>query len=168
MGYHTDFWGEVRLDPPLTEEQREYLWRFANTRRMKRDNLKLAQMTGLPPELADVAFGTDGEFYVGGEGFKGQESDDSVIDSNREPDTQPGLWCQWIPRNDGTAIEWDGGEKFYEYTEWMTYIMENFIKPWGIDANGTIDWDGEESDDRGRIVVEHCVVKEQYATITFQ
>ena len=29
--------------------------------------------------------------------------------------TYPGIWCQWVPTDDGKGIEWDGGEKFYNY-----------------------------------------------------
>ena len=44
---------------------------------------------------------------------------------------QPGLWCQWVPSSDGTEIAWDEGEKFYNYEEWMQYLLDHFLTPWG-------------------------------------
>jgi hypothetical protein len=49
-----------------------------------------------------------------------QGHDLSIIDHNYPPENQPGLWCQWIPNEDGTAICWDGGEKFYNSIEWTS------------------------------------------------
>lgn len=42
---------------------------------------------------------------------------------------QPGLRCQWEPTEDGTAIKWNGEEKFYKSPEWMTYLIDTFLKP---------------------------------------
>lgn len=28
---------------------------------------------------------------------------------------------------DGTAIQWDGGEKFYASSEWMQYLIKHFF-----------------------------------------
>jgi hypothetical protein len=88
-----------------------------------------------------------------------------VLDYNNAPLGQPGLWCQWIPTEDGTAIEWDGCEKFYDYIEWLEYLIENFLKPWGYVLEGTCEWQGEDRQDRGRIVVNNNVVKIQTATV---
>jgi len=159
MGYTTDFRGSVKLNPPLNEAQVAYLTAFANTRRMERDpDLlppdPLREAVGLPP-------GEEGEHFVGGEGFKGQSADESVINSNYGG-SQPSLWAQWVPNGAtgwdsdgtaGTALVWDGGEKFYSYVEWMVFYIEHFLKPWGIVANGTIEWRGEDWGDSGAIVV---------------
>ena len=40
---------------------------------------------------------------------------DALIDYNRSPHTQPGLWCHWIPTANGKAIEWD--ESFKNMTD---------------------------------------------------
>lgn len=65
----------------------------------------------------------------------------------------PGFWCQWVPTEDAKGLEWDGGEKFYEYVEWLEYLIEHFVEPWGLKLNGEIEWRGEEWDDKGTIVV---------------
>lgn len=65
-----------------------------------------------------------------------------------------GFWCQWVPTDDGTGIEWDGGEKFYNYTAWLEYLIDNFFRPNGIMLNGTVTFVGEEDGDVGSITVE--------------
>jgi len=72
---------------------------------------------------------------------------------HRDEKGMPGIWCQWEPSKDGTEIVHDQGEKFYDYVEWMKYLMDKFITPWGYKANGAITWDGEESDDDGVLEV---------------
>ena len=88
----------------------------------------------------------------------GQDDDPSVIDHNDPPKNQPGLWCQWVPSADGEGIEWNGGEKFYYYVEWLNYIIKNFLIPWGLVLNGTVKWRGEDFNDAGKIIVKDNVV----------
>lgn len=108
MGYTTDFDGEVEVSPPLNEAEAAYLRKFSETRRMDRER---------------------GPFFVGGEGYRGQGESGDVRDNNASPAEQPGLWCQWVPNEDGTALEWDRGEKFYESVDWMEYVIDTFLKP---------------------------------------
>lgn len=42
---------------------------------------------------------------------------------------EPSWWCDWTPTTDGGALHWDGREKFYAGTEWMTYLIDNFLRP---------------------------------------
>jgi hypothetical protein len=146
MGYHTDFRGSFRLDKQLSPEIKEYLTKLANTRRMGRKT--------------DDEFGIEGEFFTDGTGFKGQDSGGNVINGNEPPVTQPSLWCQWIPTGDGLEIEWDGGEKFYNYTEWIYYIINKILKPNGYTLNGSVRWRGEEFDDDGVMEVRDNVLFE--------
>jgi hypothetical protein len=149
MGYTTDFKGAFTVTPPLSRDHAEYLEKFSSTRRMKRNPDKLNENAnahvGLP-------LGEEGAYYVDGAGFAGQNMDASVVDGNWPPEGQPSLWCQWVPSEDGTKIEWDEGEKFYEYEVWIEYIVEHFLKPWGYTLNGTVEWQGESSYDFGQIV----------------
>jgi len=143
MGYTTEFSGSISINPPLNQQEIEFLRKFNETRRMDRRN---------------------GPYHVEGSGF-GRGDDTDVIDQNRPPAGQPGLWCQWVPTDDGTAIEWDGGEKFYDSLEWMRYLIDHFLKPGalahgivdGLQANhicnGTIKAQGEEMDDRWKLIV---------------
>jgi hypothetical protein len=179
MGYTTDFNGRFELDRALDANHAAYLRQFAETRRMKRDEDEAATLPDPKREAVGLPVGPEGAYFVGGDGFAGQGRDSSILCFNTapgQPDTngatdwreawdrkremiragecQPGLWCQWVPSEDGQAIEWDGGEKFYEYEAWLRYIVENFLKPWGYVLNGQVTWSGEESDDMGVLIVE--------------
>jgi len=99
----------------------------------------------------DGNYGIDGEFFCKDDGQSGQSKDKSILDYNSPSKTQPGLWCKWAPTEDGEGIEWDGNEKFYDYVEWLKYINNNFLKPWGIVLTGSVTWQGEEHGDIGTI-----------------
>lgn len=158
MGYTTDFWGEVTVSPPLDTSEIDFLNRFAGSRRMNRKK---------------------GPYFAEPGGNYGQDRTDDIINYNDPPPGQPGLWCQWIPSDDGKTIGWDGGEKFYNSVEWMQYIIDHFLRPGAIakaelpflQANhvvsGIIDAQGEEPDDRWRLVVTNNKVTQQYASISF-
>lgn len=170
MGYTTDFEGRFSLNRQLTPEHAAYLTAFSQTRRMKRDEHKASKLPD-PVRLAvGLPIGKEGSYFVGGSGSMGQGSDESILDYNEAPcnpdcserfregyvwsfGAQPGLWCQWVPSEDGMGIEWDGVEKFYNYTEWLIYLIEHFLKPWGYVLNGQVTWQGEDLSDRGTIVV---------------
>jgi hypothetical protein len=66
---------------------------------------------------AGLPIGEDGDYFVGGGGFAGQDKDASVLSYNNPPKGQPGLWCKWIPGDEGKTIEWDNADKFYNYVE---------------------------------------------------
>jgi hypothetical protein len=161
MGYTTDFEGEFMLDRPLNAEHQDYLQMFSETRRMKRDSNKAIVLLDPIRDKANLPIGVEGEYFVGGPGFKGQNHDNSVVDSNSPPFTQPGLWCQWVPSYDGSSIVWDEGEKFYRYVEWLEYIIENFLKRWGYTINGEVTYQGEDSSDFGMIIVKDNVVTQK-------
>ena len=182
MGYTTDFSGRLNLTPAATAKQVQYINEFSATRRMARDVNKLMKLYNgefgrpMPFKLTDEqkshvlaleaeglsvsvvskkpinaieVYGIQGEFLAN----ERSENDGSVINQNQEPSTQPGLWCQWVLTKDGEHLEWDGGEKFYNYIEWLQYMIKNFFEPWGIKLNGEITWVGEDSSDRGKIKV---------------
>lgn len=171
MGYHTDFSGQFAIEPPLKPEHNLYLMKFKNTRRMKRDATIAATLPDPERDAVGLPIGPDAAYFVGGGGDYGQDKDVSVIDynvapgamtyaeraaaglpySHANPGQQPGLWCQWVPTEEGDALEWDGGEKFYNYVDWLTYLVEHFLAPWGYKISGEVSWSGEESDDHGVI-----------------
>ncbi|MGC4117276.1 MAG: hypothetical protein QM765_22490 [Myxococcales bacterium] len=108
MGYSTDFFGKVQITPPLNAQEVAYLTKFSETRRM---HLK------------------QGPYFVSQPGYAGQEDGPDVVDYNEPPPGQPGLWCQWVPADDGAALGWNGAEKFYEAEAWMQYLVEHFLRP---------------------------------------
>lgn len=146
----------------LKKEHAAYLKKFSETRRMQRYSKKVKEMPDPIREAAGLPLGPEAAYFVGGKGFMGQGEDESILDYNKPPRGQPGLWCQWVPSKDGTAILWNGMEKFYYYIEWMEYLIKHFLKPWGYVLNGEVTWQGEEFEDSGvirikdnRIKVEH-------------
>jgi len=168
MGYTTDFWGHIRISPPLNKQEIDYLQKFNQSRRMKRGK---------------------GDYFVDDDrtghlkpGTEPLHQDDDVIDMNAPPPEQPGLWCKWTVTDDGKTIEWDGAEKFYDSPQWMWYIIQHFIKPnpvaklrfpeqfeflQGHTCNGEIDAQGEEPEDRWCLVVRNNEVFVERARLVF-
>lgn len=103
MGYTTTFTGEIRIDPPLNDAERSYLRKFCGSRRIQRPG---------GPYALDSA-----------------DDDRRDIDQSEPPLGQPGLYCRWTPSDDGTALLWDGMEKFYRSSEWMQYLIDTFLRP---------------------------------------
>ncbi|MEV4561490.1 hypothetical protein AB0K51_31525 [Kitasatospora sp. NPDC049285] len=155
MGYHTEFTGRITVVPPLNEPERTYLRKFARSRRMDRDQ---------------------GPYYVDGRCFDSLDptwqEDSDVRDPSRPPAGQPGLFCDWEPTDDGSAIEWNQTEKFYDATQWMRYLIDHFLK---ADAtaqghpgfehftfdhvlNGSVDAVGEEEGDEWQLIVQDNTV----------
>jgi hypothetical protein len=88
---------------------------------------------------------------------------------NMDPDPDvPGFYCQWVPTEDGWGLEWDGGEKFYNYVEWLEHLIKKFFVPWGVKLNGEIEWEGEESGDLGKIIVKDNVVTTKEGKVVYE
>ncbi len=87
-----------------------------------------------------------------------KELNDLAAQDHRDDKSKPGYYCQWVPTSDGEGIEWDGNEKFYDYKEWLEYIIKNYLTPWGLVLNGMVRWRGESFDDIGILTVKDNVV----------
>ena len=137
MGYSTYFKSGFTFAEPVTEEFKNYINKFSSTRRMIRDNDKIKE---LYPNWENLCFNGDlglcGEYFIGGNNIE----DESVISYNDSPLGQPSLWCQWIITDDCKQLIWDGNEKFYNYKEWLLYLIESFILPSGYKLNGEVFW----------------------------
>lgn len=160
MGYTTDLYGTLKFNRQLTVGEKNYLEKFSDTRRMARN--------------VDNKYGVEGEFYVDGEGPMGQGNEDNIIDYNAPPKTQPGLWCQWVPTEDGNGLGWNGMEKFYHYVEWLEYLIKS-VFPWILEdgdeplvLNGEIEWYGEDREDMGKIVVKNNEVTALEARVVYE
>lgn len=70
---------------------------------------------------------------------------------------RPNSYCQWVLNETNDGIEWDGGEKFYDYVEWLQFISE-WLKNIGVILNGKMKWSGEDVDDIGTIFVNNNIV----------
>src|SRR5665213_2269968 len=132
MGYTTEFTGSFKLDKALDKETFDLLIGLSETRRVKR-NIE--------------GYGIEGEFYVSERDGYSQNRNPNIVDYNSPPKTQPGLWCNWAPNEAGTEIEWNGAEKFYNYVEWLVYLVDSILKPRRYLLTGVVAWYGEESND---------------------
>lgn len=159
MGYTTDFSGKFKINKPVDEDTYNLLEGIAATRRMKRSGL-------------DKKYGVDGEFYFEKEDFGNCGQSDKpklgkIVDFNKPPKTQPGLWCQWQIQKDKQTIEWDQGEKFYSYIEWIKYLIKTILEPRGYKLNGEVEWFGEEQGDTGFIIVKDNIVTVKRGRIVY-
>ena len=175
MGITTVFKGSFVLSVPLAPEQRLYLTCFSQTRRVKRSVEHLQELADPIRTAVGLPLGSEGAYFVGQDSPYSIPLDDtSVVDLNTPPEGQPGLWCQWVPTDDGTAITWNGGDSFYYYVEWIEYLVEHFLAPWGHVLNGTVSWECDEAHcwsdeamdlvpcvERGEIVIQNNIVSEQ-------
>ncbi|TAG98267.1 MAG: hypothetical protein EAZ09_22610 [Oscillatoriales cyanobacterium] len=156
MGYTTIFDGKFDLNKRLLDSEAIYLLEFSRTRRIKRNPAILRNIPDPAREAVNLPVGEEGCYFVNEKWD--EDSEVSVVNYNRPPKTQPGLWCKWIPTADGGGIKWNGAEKFYDYVEWLQYIINNFLKPWGYVLNGEVNWQGEREEDTGMILVTNNVI----------
>jgi len=148
MGYSTEFRGRFNLDRELDDETYDLLKGLSETRRMKRN-------------VDEKIYGPEGEFYFEG-GIGGYNiNDDTIIDQNTPPVGQPDLWCDWTPTEDKKGLQWNGSEKFYNYVDWLKYIIKRVLMPRGYTLSGIVEWRGEEFGDDGMIIVADNVVSTQ-------
>jgi hypothetical protein len=174
MGYTTFFEGAFQLNQPLTPEQKAYLKAFSETRRM-RYNSKAEAYEDPIRQAVGLPFGPGGAFFVGKERphcdpafdfskekfhYQGFLCDDGF---NAPPPDQPGLHCDWVPNEEGTAIIWNGAEKFHSYNEWLGYLIVHFLQPWGYVLNGEMVFKGEDAIDQGTLSVADNVIKQLWS-----
>lgn len=106
MGLHTSFLGRVRVEPPLSPDEVDFLRAFNRTRH---NNAR---------GPLDVA-----EHPVDNEAEPG-----AVLNNDAAP-RMPGLWCPWTCCADGCCLLWNGVEKPYAPQEWLVYLIETFLRP---------------------------------------
>lgn len=76
----------------------------------------------------------------------------------------PGYWCNWEPTS-RTTIGWNEGEKFYEYVEWIKYLVREFFIPRGYVLNGEVEWTGEEAWDGEQLDVGKIIIADNVVTV---
>lgn len=171
MGYTTDFSGSLSFDKPLTANQITYIQSFNGIRHMNRDEEIVKTFKDPIREAVGLPIGKGGEYYVGSiaDGQCGQKDDGSILDYNGMAEKAlPGLWCKWTVSDDGTELLWDEGEKFYNYVEWLQYLIKNFFDVWGYKLTGEISWYGEDREDMGIIEVADSVVTVKNGKIIYE
>lgn len=161
MGYSTDFEGSINIEPPLNSFEIDYLTKFSWTRHMKRQQ---------------------GPYFVIDD-IDNAEDETGVISFNEPPASQPSLWCNFLPTEDGTAIRWNECEKTYEGYAWIKYLIDHFLKPkakthnmespsfkdftYNHICNGELIAQGEDPTDHWKIVVKDNVVSVKKGRIVY-
>lgn len=144
MGILTEFEGKFNFDECLESNHLAYLKAFNQTRRMKWSESSLQYRPDPIREAVSLPIGPQGAYYVGDEMRPIWEGGDPAIeDYNSPPSGQPSLWCLWTPSDEGKAIAWNGGDKFYAHVEWIRYLIDHFIQPWGYHLRGKVEWESE-------------------------
>ncbi len=166
MGYTTEFIGKFVFDKEPSMELMEYINCFSKTRHVKRD---VEAVKSIFPDYEERSWkgvlGDSAEFFLQPCDEVIYKKDDrldmagfykrnGIIDDNKPPLTQPGLWCHWIINSRGELV-WNGAEKFYCYVEWLEYLIVNFFAPEGLMLSGRCFYSGEKMDDWGYIVVDN-------------
>ena len=106
MGLHTRYLGRVRIEPPLSPDEADFLRAFNRTRH--------CATTG-PLDVAEHP--VDNEPVPGEAGY-----------SDAAPGV-PGLWCPWTCCDEGCCLRWDGVEKPYAPQLWLAYLIDTFLRP---------------------------------------
>ena len=143
MGYNTCFEGSINIHKPVDEETKKLLHGLNTTRRMKRDINKLAELLNITVENCIALYGDEGQFYFNYDGEMWQSCTKDILNYNEPPTSQPGLWCNWRLNEQNNAIEWDEGDKFYD-----------FIVPY-INIDKTIKITVENDDDIDELIEEY-------------
>lgn len=144
-------WTGLFFDPPLLPQHTAYLRKFSQTRRVRRDSEQAKFLPDADREQAALPLGEDAEFFVGGLGFAGQQSDLSVVSNNVPPARQPGLWCGWIPNEEGTRLEFnfdiETAKDLDEAILWLSYLDNHFFNRWDYDLKGACEiYEPDEKD----------------------
>lgn len=83
-----------------------------------------------------------------------QEKLGKLADDRHDATEFPGNYCQWVPTDDGLGIAWDQNEKFYDYVEWLQYVIDEILKPAGYELIGMVEYQGDDVDDHGYLTIE--------------
>lgn len=61
-------------------------------------------------------------------------------------------YLQWAPGEDLQSFVWNQEEKFYEYVEWLQFVVDR-LKEIDVGVSGQITWSGEDTGDTGVITI---------------
>ena len=160
MGYTTDFTGlGFWTEPPLLEEHKSFLRMFNVTRHVCYETAGI--LPGPTRSQVIPLVGPDAWHILKDDLIRPNfaavssilgEDRLPALHYNRSPDGVPSLWCGWTVDEQGHIV-WDGAEKFYKYVQWLEFLIDTYLRPWGYTLNGTVDYKGASADDFGRIIV---------------
>ena len=170
MSYATRFYGGFALDRPLTRDQHRLLQIFLDSAHVQFDPAKIdyhkpkiAEYVDLLYKL-DVGLGKDLTYFVAG-----RNPDPDIVKLWLPPKDVPGMWCEWKIGSSRRTVVWNGEEYFYDYVDWLGFLIQRFFKRWGYTLSGFVEWEGEDMSDKGWIEVQDnmMVVNQWWTTRTY-
>jgi hypothetical protein len=139
MSFPCYFRGTVLLDRSLLAHEQAYLEAFAATRHVQCREELLVPLADPLREAVGLPVGPEGAYAV-----SAPPVSDAIVDQNQPPAGQPGLWCDWVPTVDGTALVCKEGDTGVANVEWIGYLIAHFFQPWGYTVNGRVLWHTDE------------------------
>jgi hypothetical protein len=143
MGYDTKFTGRFAFSRPLTAKECAILQAVHDHRHQDDFKLPYAASEIRPVEIEREIFKP---CYIG-EGY------DSISKK------YPSRYCKWTVSLNKRALVWDKMEKFYNYVNWLEYLISHFFAVWGVQLNGTIKWKGANRGDQGTITMKNNKIR---------
>ncbi len=159
QGDLTVFRGYFKIDKPLDKETQEIITGLQDGRCVARDVNKLAEVLGMSLEDCQRRYGKQGQYYLGPDVTSKLPPDGKYQYGNHDFDGQPSYGkLGWEYRLRDHTIRWDGYEKFYCYTEWITLLVRDVLAPRGYIVNGSVEYenkaDREEAYDEDEEYIE--------------
>ena len=144
MCFSITFFGEFTLNKPLTPAQTTYLRKFADTPRLARKVDIVSTIKDPLREAVNLPLGEEGEYFTGENRYEPYENQKPTLlhspyEKSTQPKTQPSQYCCWGPNENGTAITWTMHDDSKTYDNWLEYIIQHFLTPWGYTLNGQIE-----------------------------
>ncbi len=98
----------------------------------------------------------DGKILLNGNINKELAKEINYIIKNNPSLEKPGTECRWhiINEENNFYLKWNGNKVFYDYIEWLEYIVKIFFQK-QINANGIIIVIGEDFGDGYYIIIEN-------------
>jgi hypothetical protein len=149
MSIPTYFFCEFTVTPAFRPEHEAYLKAFSNSYHCKKDVNALVLLPDPVRDLANLGVGEDGEFSVGDLdtdrpsaaviAFRATRVRASPSSDNEYElaSTQPSTGqCCW--QFEGDSIWCDQDDDLEEYADWLEYVIQKFLIPWGYVVNGML------------------------------
>lgn len=142
--------GYFKINPKLNDYDKYYLLNFNKTIHLKR-NVSYLRDTYKGRNGYNGIYGIYGEFFVNfvvdinGKDLDNEtfsdfiKHNDSIIDHEKSPPTQPNKYCPWVPNSNGDKLFFkpldkiiitnkNENKEYIESFQWMNWIVNNIIK----------------------------------------
>lgn len=163
MGYHTDFTGKFHFEKNASREFMEYINAFSHARHVLRN---AEEIKHADPEWKKHCFHGDlGEY---GEYYADPSNAFAMPNENIIQKNVPGYYCEWYMPDTGTLMHNDGTDYYQDYQNWLFFLLRNFIIPDHYILNGSVYWNGEDTEDLGILVIQNnCLYLQHWNGYTY-